>query len=242
MKLNDRVSLVASGGMSLSMTHYSDCNAYLVNCGQESVLIDTGTGLSGKDVIREIDRELENRLSHILITHHHADHIGGLNEIRDYYGAMVFVPECERGSVETGNEEETGLDIARRAGYYPKDYTIGPCAVDYGVKPGEKLQISDEKILVCDGSGHSLGGVCYYFTKRRMLFSGDLLMHGGYINLQNIPGADIRKYAESVTALEKLDIEEFYPGHGCFSLHDGKIHVKKAAEAFRSLGIPPNFV
>ncbi len=242
MRLNDRVSLVASGGMALSMTHFSDCNAYLVNCGNESVLIDAGTGLAGRDVIHEIEKELSNRLFCILVTHHHADHIGGVNEIRNYFHARVLVPEREKRSVEQGDEAVTGLDIARKAGYYPPDYKISPCHVDQGVKPGDRLHISDEEILVCDGAGHSEGGVCYYFSAEKMLFSGDLLMHGGYINLQNIPGADIRNYAESVTALDELDIEQFYPGHGCFSLHNGKVHVSKAAEAFRSLGIPPNFV
>ena len=207
-----------------------------------SVLIDTGTGLAEEDVIREIDRDLKNRLAYILITHHHADHIGGLNGLRDHYHAEVLVPEAERRSVEEGDAAATGLETARRAGYYPEDYSIGPCRVDRAVSPGDRIRISGEEIQVYSGAGHSPGGVCYYFPKRKMLFSGDLLMHGGRINLQNIPGADVGKYAESVIALDGLEVEQFYPGHGCFSLHNGKVHIRKAADAFRSLGVPPNFV
>ena len=78
--------------------------------------------------------------------------------------------------------------------------------------------------------------------QKKMIFVGDLLMHGGKVNLQNIPGADIRRYAESVIALENLEVEQFYSGHGCFSLHCGKEHIEKAAQAFKSLGVPPNFL
>ena len=42
--------------------------------------------------------------------------------------------------------------------------------------------------------------------------------------------------------LENLEVEQFYSGHGCFSLHHGKEHIEKAAQAFKSLGVPPNFL
>lgn len=242
MRLNETVSLVASGGMSLGMTHPSDCNAYLVDCGKESVLIDAGTGLAENEMIREIEKDLKNTLSYILITHHHADHTGGLSGVKEYFQAKVMVPEKERRSIEEGDEKANGLDIARNAGYYPADYKWKGCRADRAAVPGEQYRISEEEIQVCDGSGHSPGGVCYYFPAKKMIFVGDLLMHGGRINLQNIPGADIRRYAESVIALENLEVEQFYSGHGCFSLHYGKEHIEKAVQAFKSLGMPPNFL
>lgn len=242
MRLNDDVALVASGGSSLSLTHKDDCNAYLVNCGEESVLIDTGTGLENEVVIRFIDYELKNKLTYILLTHHHADHIGGAAELKKYYGAKVIAPEKERKSIEEADRQKTGLDVAKREGYYPVDYELKSCAVDESVKKGDSFTISEEDIKVYDGAGHSYGGVCYYFSRKKMIFVGDLILHGGFINLQNIPGANVSKYAKSVTALEKLDVEQFYPGHGCFSIHNGKLHIDKASQAFRKLGIPPNFV
>lgn len=241
MRLNDTVSLVASGGMSLSMTHPSDCNVYLVDCGRESVLIDAGTGLADQEIIREIEKDLKNTLSCILVTHHHADHTGGLSGMKEYFQAEVIVPKEERSSIEEADESANGLDIARKAGYYPADYKWKGCRADRTAEPGEHFWISDEEILVCDGAGHSLGGLCYYFPGKKMLFVGDLLMHGGRINLQNIPGADVHRYAKSVVALESLEVEQFYSGHGCFSLHHGKEHIEKAVQAFKSLSIPPNF-
>lgn len=130
--------------------------------------------------------------------------------------------QVENKNLEKLTEEQLTVFRRQRIGFIFQNYNLIPC--------------------VFDATGHSLGGVCYYFPKDKMVFVGDLIMHGGYINLQNIPGANLQKYAESVIALEKLEVEQFYSGHGNFSLNRGKIHIEKAAKAFRNLGVPPNFV
>lgn len=242
MIINDRIAIVAAGGMSFGMTHPSDCNAYLIRAEHSCILIDCGVGLANDIILEEIRRFTSLPVSHILITHHHADHIGGLQELGAKLCAKVIVPALEAESIRCGDENATGLKIAMNAGYYPADYHLNPCHIDETVSAGDVLSIDGEQIDVLSGAGHSFGGVCYYFRKGGMLFSGDLLMHGGRINLQNIPGADLKKYSDSVQALEALDVKQFYPGHGLFSLTDGKRHVQAAAEAFRSLGVPPNFV
>lgn len=242
MIINDRIAVVAAGKMSFSMTHPADCNAYLVKAAHSYILIDCGVGLANDAILEKIRSVTPLPVSHILITHHHADHIGGLRELGEKLHARVIVPALEAASILHGDEEMTGLVVARNAGYYPADYHLSPCRIDETVAAGDVLTIDGEQIDVLSGAGHSLGGVCYFFREGGMLFSGDLLMHGGKINLQNIPGADLRKYSDSVQALELLDVQQFYPGHGLFSLTDGKEHVRMAAAAFRSLGVPPNFV
>ena len=81
MRISNRVSLVASGALSVYLTHASDCNAYLVHGEKSCFLIDTGTGLDQETVIRAIEEELTAPLRYILITHHHADHIGGMKAV-----------------------------------------------------------------------------------------------------------------------------------------------------------------
>lgn len=242
MLITDKVGLVASGNMGMSMTHPSDCNVYLVSCKDESILIDAGTGLQNLDVLREIMRLAVAPVTYILVTHHHADHIGGLQELSKVLNAKIVAPLDEAESIRNGDERAIGLEIARNAGYYPADYHVLPCQIDDTVSPGDVLHIGGLTISVFSAAGHSPAGVCYYINEEQMLFVGDLLMHGGRINLQNIPGADVHRYSESVLALESLSVQQFYSGHGCFSLHNGEEHIRKAAAAFRSLGIPENFI
>lgn len=242
MKITDNLSLVASGALSLHLTHESDCNAYLLEGREGSILIDGGTGLDPEETFRLLDRHLRKPLTWLLVTHHHADHIGGLAGIQRRFGGCILVPEGERQSIEAGDERATGLDIARAAGYYPPDYHIAPCPVQGSVRPGQTLTLAGEEITVYSAAGHSPGGVCYLFPEYGMLFSGDLVMRGGCINLQNIPGADLRAYAESVQTLAQAEFTQFFPGHGCFSLKGGRDHVRAAAEQFRRLAVPRNFI
>ena len=242
MRISERVSLVASGALSVYLTHASDCNAYLVHGKKSCFLIDTGTGLEQEAVIRAIEAELTAPLRYILITHHHADHTGGLAGLQAHFGAKVLVPEAELASIRDADEEAMGLAVARRSGYYPADYHASACQLDAAVRPGQTLELDGEHIVVYSAAGHSLGGVCYLFTDGGMLFSGDLVMRGGLINLQNIPGADLAAYARSVLALEGAPVRQLYPGHGCFCLKEGGTHIDAAAAQFRSLGVPKNFI
>jgi hypothetical protein len=45
-------------------------------------------------------------------------------------GARVYLSELEREALENADEEALGLSIARRNGYYPKEYRLRPCKVD----------------------------------------------------------------------------------------------------------------
>lgn len=242
MRINQEIALVASGDMSLSMTHPSDCNVYLIDCGGTSILVDTGVGLSSDEIAVYIDNANMPLISYILITHHHADHTGGLLYMKKRYGSVITAPAEEADSIEQADVKAMGLDVAKKAGYYPHDYLFRGCAVDRRVKPGKRLQVGNQTIEVYSAAGHSSGGVCYYFPKMKTLFVGDLVLHGGLISLQNIPGANLEAYSNSVIGLETLEVEGFYPGHGCFSIKDGKRHILQAAKRFRSLGIPPNAV
>ena len=246
MKLTESVHLVGSGANGIGLTSPYDCNVYYIVCGTEGILIDSGSGCASERIIREVNAaDPQTRpITRLLLTHHHGDHAGGARDLRFRYGCQVLAPREEADSIIQGDEAAMGLDVARRAGFYPEDYHFSPCPVDFRVSPGETLQAGGVSIRVLDGAGHSLGGVCYYLQLdgRNMLFVGDLLSFRGLISLQNIPGADVARYSKSVLALEGLPVDCFFPGHGCFSLSGGDAHIRAAAAAFKKLGIPKNAV
>jgi hydroxyacylglutathione hydrolase len=89
------------------------------------------------------------RLTDILVTHHHHDHIDGIGDLRSTTGAAVW-----------GN----ALDAER----------LPP--LDHAVRPGDSVKIGNLTGGVIDVSGHTIGHVAYHFPGAGVVFTADSLM------------------------------------------------------------------
>lgn len=92
-------------------------------------------------------------LSHILITHHHFDHIGGLSTLKSHY------PTAET--------------------YGPLDSRIPH--LDHIVKEGDIFDIDSIKLSarVIETPGHTKTHICFYLSEIDALFCGDTLFSAG---------------------------------------------------------------
>ena len=102
-----------------------------------------------------IEAELEAhgwRLTDILLTHHHEDHVAGVETLRQRHGAHV-----------TGH----GADAHR----LPR--------LDAAIMPGEDLRILGEVAEVIATPGHTSGQLAYFFPGLMVLFAGDCLFSLG---------------------------------------------------------------
>ncbi len=89
-------------------------------------------------------------LTDILITHHHADHVDGLEPLR--------------GSARL-------IGAAADAHRLP--------ALDLAVAPGDTLSVIGQDVQVIDVSGHTVGHVAFYFADSAAAFTADSLMAMG---------------------------------------------------------------
>ncbi|WP_081535991.1 hydroxyacylglutathione hydrolase [Rhodovulum sp. P5] len=89
------------------------------------------------------------KLTDILITHHHHDHIGGVEPLRAAHGARV-------------------IGAAADAGRLPK--------LELAVEEGDTIIVGSETARVLDVSGHTMGHIAYFFPDSAAVFTGDSLM------------------------------------------------------------------
>ncbi|MBR9702371.1 MBL fold metallo-hydrolase [Candidatus Pacearchaeota archaeon] len=101
------------------------------------------------------------------------------------------------------------LDLFKKAKVYghkkgfPNDKTI----IDI-----DKLKIKEIKVIKTPG--HSPGDICFYMPEEKILFSGDVLFHKGYIGRTDFPSSLPEKMQESLEKLKELDYDILLPGHG----------------------------
>lgn len=92
------------------------------------------------------------RLTDILITHHHDDHIQGVDTLRARTGAMVM------GAVADAHR-------------LPR--------LDLALTESDSFSVGTEFARVIEVPGHTLGHIAFHFPQSRLLFTADSLMAGG---------------------------------------------------------------
>lgn len=71
---------------------FTDNYIWMLHDGSQAVVVDPGDAQPVLDALRTHNL----RLSAILVTHHHPDHVGGVDTLRDATGAVVYGPARER--------------------------------------------------------------------------------------------------------------------------------------------------
>lgn len=160
-------------------------NTYLL--GRERlVLIDTGEGVPAYNaLLKEAVEASKGRLSLILVTHGHRDHIGGIRAVRRMY------PDA----------------VARKFPGGEPPATVEPIAA------GEQIRLDGITLKAIHTPGHASDHLCFYWAEERALFSGDLILGEGTAVMPR-DGGSLTDYLASLERLRSFDIRRIYPGHG----------------------------
>jgi len=92
------------------------------------------------------------RLSDILVTHHHRDHTGGIEELKERYGCRVVAPEAEADGIPE---------------------------VDETVRENDTIRVGGLEARVLETPGHTAGHITYFFPADKLCFAGDTLFSIG---------------------------------------------------------------
>jgi glyoxylase-like metal-dependent hydrolase (beta-lactamase superfamily II) len=156
--------LVTSGTFSLDGGTWDvDNNVWLVGDDREVVVID-----AAHDPDAIADAVGDRRLTAIVSTHAHDDHIDAAAELADRTGAPILLHPDDR--------------VLWRMTYPDRE-------PDRALADGDELTVAGTTLRVLHTPGHAPGAVCLYAPELGTVFTGDTLFNGG-------PGATGRSYSD----------------------------------------------
>lgn len=113
-------------------------------------------------------------LTHILVTHWHADHVEANEALKQAYGVEIIGPAGESDRIP-------GLDRA--------------------VRGGDRFEFGGETVEVIDTPGHTAGHISLHFPGSGLLFAGDTLFSLGCGRLFECPADIMHASLERLAAL-----------------------------------------
>ncbi|HZO83256.1 MAG TPA: MBL fold metallo-hydrolase [Candidatus Binataceae bacterium] len=167
-------------------------NTYIVGKGRRPLLLDTGAGVAiYEELLPRALKELSDstELDRVVCTHAHADHIGGVPQVRRHFGALAVL-------------KKPWPDHDRLAG-----------APITAIDDGAVVTIDGTTLRAVFTPGHAPDHLCYYLEEERALFTGDVVLGAGTTVIPDDTG-DLSQYMASLRRLLELDLAVIYPAHG----------------------------
>jgi glyoxylase-like metal-dependent hydrolase (beta-lactamase superfamily II)/8-oxo-dGTP pyrophosphatase MutT (NUDIX family) len=171
-------------------------NCYIVG-GNELIVIDPASPYEEEQ--RELDRFLDGlidegrKVREILITHHHPDHTGGVNHLRNRLDVPVAAHQL----------------TAERL-----DHSI---RVDRFIGDNEVIELEGDpgwRVRALHTPGHTRGHLCFFEEKSGAILTGDLVAGIGTIVIDP-PEGNMRQYIQSLHRLLALPgLTSLFPSHG----------------------------
>jgi glyoxylase-like metal-dependent hydrolase (beta-lactamase superfamily II) len=173
---------------------------------REAWLIDPG-GNAG-DILAML-ASADARLTRILLTHAHFDHLLAAPDIKKATGAPLFMHRAEQPVLDY-----TPLAVKSWLGWEWGP----PPMVDGYLEQGEVLTLGDDRLEIRHVPGHSPGSIIFVDHKGRQAWVGDTVFRES-VGRTDLPGGNhsqlIRAINEQIFTLP--DDYTLYPGHGPFT-------------------------
>jgi len=140
-------------------------------------------------------------VTHILITHHHADHSPLAGPLKAVTGAPIY------GCAVAGHEEDDTGEVKMEAGH---DHDFRP---DISLCGGGTVEGKGWTMEAIPTPGHTSNHICYALRQENCLFSGDHIM-GWSTTVITPPDGDMTDYLASLERIRERGFDTLWPTHG----------------------------
>ena len=175
---------------------YVGTGTYIVGHGEVAV-IDPGPDLA-EHLHAILAATTGERVTHVLVTHHHSDHSPLSRPIAEAHGAKVYGRAVATPPIEGEIRLEAGYDR------FEPDVTVDTGDVLTG--PGWTIE-------AIHTPGHTSNHICYALREENALFSGDHIM-GWSTTVITPPDGDMGDYLASLETVRARAFSTLWPTHG----------------------------
>ncbi|CAL6021466.1 Hydroxyacylglutathione_hydrolase [Hexamita inflata] len=184
----------------------ANCFLLVDEATNEAALVDPG---DRSDIIQNYISIYNFKISHILLTHAHFDHIFGCGFFKSLYPHAKILVHLNEIPIWAGNDEFAQM-FGQKA---PDDYLKEP---DGTFSEGEIIKIGETSLEVVLTPGHTPGSVCFIDKDDKIAITGDTLFAYGR-GRTSFSGGNLEQMRDSIAKLKNIlsDQYEIYPGHGC---------------------------
>ncbi|KGM29048.1 MBL fold metallo-hydrolase [Photorhabdus luminescens] len=187
--------------------------AFMQNCtliwneeSKEAAIVDPGG--EAEKLIAEIERR-GLKLTQILLTHGHFDHVGATAAVAKHFNVPVYGPQQEDAFWIEGLQAQSRMfGIEECPSFEP----------DRWLNEGDELRVGGVDLSVLHCPGHTPGHVVFVNHADKLIYMGDVLFKGG-VGRSDFPRGNHQQLINSIK--DKLlplgDDYEFIPGHGPMS-------------------------